>query len=29
VTIELRKPSAPIDAVFAHVGVAIDRARKV
>ena len=29
VTIELRKPGAPIDAVFAHVGVAIERGRKV
>ena len=25
--IELRKPAAPIDAIFAHVAVAIDRAR--
>jgi dihydroneopterin aldolase len=29
VAIELRKPGAPIDAVFAHVGVAIERGRKV
>lgn len=29
VTIELRKPGAPIDAVFAYVGVAIDRRREV
>jgi len=28
VGIELRKPGAPIDAVFAHVGVAIERSRK-
>jgi dihydroneopterin aldolase len=27
VAIELRKPGAPIDAVFAHVGVAIERSR--
>ena len=27
VRIELRKPGAPIDAVFAHVGVVIDRKR--
>jgi dihydroneopterin aldolase len=27
VGIELRKPGAPIDAVFAHVGVVIDRTR--
>ena len=27
VMIELRKPAAPIDAVFAHVGVAIERGR--
>jgi dihydroneopterin aldolase len=29
VAIELRKPGAPIDAVFAYVGVAIERGRKV
>jgi dihydroneopterin aldolase len=28
VAVELRKPGAPIDAVFAHVGVAIERSRK-
>lgn len=28
VAIELRKPGAPIDAVFAHVGVAIERSRR-
>jgi dihydroneopterin aldolase len=27
VAIELRKPGAPIDAVFGHVGVAIERSR--
>jgi dihydroneopterin aldolase len=27
VAVELRKPSAPIEAVFAHVGVAIERSR--
>jgi dihydroneopterin aldolase len=27
VAIELRKPAAPIDAVLAHVGVAIERSR--
>lgn len=27
VVVELRKPGAPIDAVFAHVGVVIDRSR--
>lgn len=27
VAIELRKPGAPIDAIFAHVAVAIERAR--
>jgi dihydroneopterin aldolase len=27
VAVELRKPAAPIDAVFAHVGVAIERGR--
>lgn len=27
VTVEIRKPGAPIDAVFGHVGVAIDRER--
>jgi 7,8-dihydroneopterin aldolase/epimerase/oxygenase len=27
VEIELRKPAAPIDAVFAHVGVRIERSR--
>jgi dihydroneopterin aldolase len=28
VVIELRKPGAPIEAVFAHVGVVIDRSRR-
>ena len=27
VVVELRKPAAPIDAVFAHVGVVIERSR--
>ena len=27
VEVEIRKPGAPIDAVFAHVGVAIERSR--
>ena len=27
VVVELRKPAAPIDAVFAHVGVVVERAR--
>jgi 7,8-dihydroneopterin aldolase/epimerase/oxygenase len=27
VAVELRKPAAPINAVFAHVGVAIERSR--
>lgn len=29
VAIELRKPSAPIDAIFAHVAVAIERGRPI
>ena len=27
VEVEMRKPAAPIDAVFAHVGVAVERSR--